>query len=345
MSRSRRARTRTPSSRTSRRTSSTTSQDAWARTFEASGRPYERAKVVFYDGAVDTACGSASSAVGPFYCPGDRRVYLDLSFYDDMERQLGAPGDFAWAYVIAHELGHHVQQQLGTSDEVNRIRRTDPDKANDASVRLELQADCYAGVWARGVFDQLEPGDLDEALTASEAVGDDRLQQQAGQRINPDSFTHGSSEQRRRWFERGRERGEPADCDTFSADDCSAATARRTPALPTPRPLRCAHRSASSRSQVDLAGGEPAVAPAVRTSSAPSSAMPAPVPSPPSQRTGGAEQRVALAERARASPRPAPPGGAPAPAAGRPAPPRAGGRAWRRDRGPRRAARRGRRRR
>ena len=112
-----------------------------------------------------------------------------------------------------------MQQQLGTSDEVNRIRRTDPDRANEASVRLELQADCYAGVWARGVFDQLEPGDLEEALTASEAVGDDRLQQQAGRRINPDSFTHGSSEQRRRWFERGRERGEPADCDTFSTDE------------------------------------------------------------------------------------------------------------------------------
>ena len=194
-------------------------QGAWARTFEAAGRPYERAKVVFYNGAVDTACGSATSAVGPFYCPGDRCVYLDLSFYNDMERQLGAPGDFAWAYVIAHEVGHHVQQQLGTSDEVDQIRRSDPDKANEASVRLELQADCYAGVWARGVFDQLEPGDLDEALTASEAVGDDRLQQQAGRRVNPDSFTHGSSEQRRRWFERGRERGEPADCDTFSAED------------------------------------------------------------------------------------------------------------------------------
>ena len=124
-----------------------------------------------------------------------------------MERQLGAPGDFAWAYVIAHEVGHHIQQQLGTSSEVDQIRRSDPDKANDASVRLELQADCYAGVWARGVFDQLEPGDLDEALTASEAVGDDRLQQQAGQRVNPDSFTHGSSEQRRRWFERGRAQG------------------------------------------------------------------------------------------------------------------------------------------
>jgi predicted metalloprotease len=194
-------------------------QGSWQRTFETAGRPYERAKVVFYDGRVDTACGSASAAVGPFYCPGDRYVYLDLSFFDDMERQLGAPGDFAWAYVIAHEVGHHIQQQLGTSAEVDQIRRSDPDKANDASVRLELQADCYAGVWARGVFDQLEPGDLDEAITASEAVGDDRLQQQAGQRINPDSFTHGSSEQRRRWFERGRAQGEPADCDTFSAED------------------------------------------------------------------------------------------------------------------------------
>jgi len=194
-------------------------QGSWQRTFETAGRPYERAKVVFYDGGVDTACGSASSAVGPFYCPGDRNVYLDLSFYDDMERQLGAPGDFAWAYVIAHEVGHHIQQQLGTSSEVDQIRRSDPDKANDASVRLELQADCYAGVWARGVFDQLEPGDLDEALAASEAVGDDRLQQQAGQRVNPDSFTHGSSEQRRRWFERGRAQGEPADCDTFSAEN------------------------------------------------------------------------------------------------------------------------------
>ena len=194
-------------------------QATWERTFEAARRPYERAKVVFYDGAVDTACGSATSAVGPFYCPGDRYVYLDLSFYDDMERQLGAPGDFAWAYVIAHEVGHHVQHQLGTSDEVNRIRRSDPDKANDASVRLELQADCYAGIWARGVFEQLDAGDLDEAITAAEAVGDDRLQSRGGGGVNPDSFTHGSSEQRRRWFERGRERGEPADCDTFSADE------------------------------------------------------------------------------------------------------------------------------
>ncbi len=194
-------------------------QATWERTFQAQGRPYERAKLVLYRGGVNTACGSATSAVGPFYCPGDRRVYLDLSFYRDMERQLQASGDFAWAYVIAHELGHHVQQQLGTMAQVDQIRRSDPGRANDASVRLELQADCYAGVWASTVFDQLEPGDLEEAMRASEAVGDDRLQQQSGRRVDPDTFTHGSSAQRREWFERGRARGEPADCDTFSADE------------------------------------------------------------------------------------------------------------------------------
>ena len=194
-------------------------QGTWERTFEAAGRPYERAKLVLYNGAVNTACGSATSAVGPFYCPGDQYVYLDLSFYRDMERQLGASGDFAWAYVIAHEIGHHVQQQLGTSGQVEQIRRSDPDRANEASVRLELQADCYAGVWASTVFDQLDPGDLDEALTASEAVGDDRIQSRAGRRVNPDTFTHGTSEQRRTWFERGRANGEPGDCDTFSADE------------------------------------------------------------------------------------------------------------------------------
>ena len=164
-------------------------------------------------------CGSASSAVGPFYCPADRRVYLDLSFYRDMEQQLRAGGDFAWAYVIAHEMGHHVQNLLGTSRQVDEIRRSDPDRANEASVRLELQADCYAGIWARSVVDDLEPGDLDEAFTATEAIGDDRLQSQAGRRVEPDSFTHGSSAQRRRWFDRGRARGEPADCDTFATDE------------------------------------------------------------------------------------------------------------------------------
>jgi predicted metalloprotease len=136
-----------------------------------------------------------------------------------MERQLEASGDFAWAYVIAHEVGHHVQRRLGTSDDVAQVRREDPDRANEASVRLELQADCYAGVWAHTVFEQLDPGDVEEAIRASEAVGDDRLQSQAGRRIDPDSFTHGSSAQRREWFERGRGRGEPADCDTFSSED------------------------------------------------------------------------------------------------------------------------------
>ena len=131
---------------------------------------------------------------------------------------MGCAAHASMAYVIAHEMGHHVQQQLGISAQVDEIRRSDPERANDASVRLELQADCYAGVWARRVFDQLDPGDLEEAFTASEAVGDDRLQQQAGRRVDPDSFTHGSSAQRRAWFERGQARGEPADCDTFSAE-------------------------------------------------------------------------------------------------------------------------------
>jgi len=194
-------------------------QATWERTFSEQGENYQRAKLVLYRQGVDTACGSASSAVGPFYCPGDKYVYLDLSFFGDMESQLQASGDFAWAYVIAHEVGHHVQQQLGTSDEVNRIRRDDPDRANEASVRLELQADCYAGVWANTVFESLEAGDVEEAIRASEAVGDDRLQQQSGRSINPDSFTHGSSAQRRAWFERGRNRGEPADCDTFAVED------------------------------------------------------------------------------------------------------------------------------
>ena len=194
-------------------------QSMWERTFRAQGQQYENAKLVLYRDAVDTACGSATSAVGPFYCPADRYVYLDLSFYRDMERQLGATGDFAWAYVIAHEVGHHVQRLLGISDEVNQIRRSDPERANEASVRLELQADCFAGVWASTVYEVLDPGDVDEAMRASEAVGDDRLQQQAGRQVDPDTFTHGSAAQRRAWFERGRARGEPADCDTFSAED------------------------------------------------------------------------------------------------------------------------------
>jgi predicted metalloprotease len=195
-------------------------QRTWGDTFERQGTPYERAKLVLYRGGVSTGCGSASSAVGPFYCPADQRVYLDLSFYGDMSQQLGAQGDFAWAYVIAHEVGHHVQQQLGTSDEVRRLQGQDESNANELSVRLELQADCYAGVWGNTVYQagDLEEGDVDEAITASEAVGDDRIQRRSTGSIDPDSFTHGSSEQRARWFETGQQSGEPGECDTFSAD-------------------------------------------------------------------------------------------------------------------------------
>jgi predicted metalloprotease len=196
-------------------------QRSWEETFERNGQSYERAKLVLFSGGVSTGCGSASSAVGPFYCPADQRVYLDLSFYREMENQLGAEGDFAWAYVIAHEVGHHVQQQLGTSGEVRRLEQEDPGEANELSVRLELQADCYAGVWSHSVraAGDLEKGDLEEALGAAEAVGDDRLQRAARGTVDPDSFTHGTSEQRATWFGNGDDAGEPAACDTFSPDD------------------------------------------------------------------------------------------------------------------------------
>jgi predicted metalloprotease len=196
-------------------------QKTWAGTFRQDGASYDDAQLIVYSNAVETGgCGGATSAVGPFYCPADSRVYLDLSFYDDMRRQLQASGDFAWAYVIAHEVGHHVQNLTGTDEEVARAQRENADDANELSVRLELQADCYSGVWASTVYAEgdLQPGDLEEAFTASEAVGDDRLQQQAGGRVDPDSFTHGTSEQRRGWFTTGYESGDPATCDTFSAD-------------------------------------------------------------------------------------------------------------------------------
>ena len=197
----------------------TRSQETWQGIFERQNQPYERAKLVLYRQSVSSGCGSASSAVGPFYCPADRRVYLDLSFYEDMTKQLDAGGDFAWAYVIAHEMGHHVQQQLGTSDKVRNLQRENPDDQNELSVRLELQADCYAGVWAKTAYKDIEPGDIDEAMRASEAIGDDRLQRRSGGRVDPDSFTHGTSEQRRTWFEKGQAGGEPADCDTFSPEE------------------------------------------------------------------------------------------------------------------------------
>ena len=196
-------------------------QNLWQKGFQGAGDRYQRSKLVLYRSGVNTGCGSASSAVGPFYCPADLRVYIDLSFFNDMQSQLGAGGDFAYAYVIAHEIGHHVQQQTGTSNEVRRQQRENPDDANALSVRLELQADCYAGVYAQTVFKQggLEDGDLDEAFGAAEAVGDDRLQRRAGGDVRPDSFTHGTSEQRKHWFQRGYEGGDPSACDTFSGDE------------------------------------------------------------------------------------------------------------------------------
>ena len=189
-------------------------QDTWTRAFAADNENYDNAQLVLFSGGVSTGgCGSASSSAGPFYCPADSKVYIDLSFYEDMRRQLGASGDFAWAYVIAHEMGHHVQNVSG-------LDAGHGAGAEGDSVRTELQADCYSGVWAATVFQEgaLEPGDLDEAFAASEAVGDDRLQSGAGGQVNPDSFTHGTAEQRRTWFENGYESGDPATCDTFSGD-------------------------------------------------------------------------------------------------------------------------------
>jgi predicted metalloprotease len=198
-----------------------TAQQGWQQAFQQSGHSYDKAKMVIYRNGVRTGgCGSASSAVGPFYCPGDQRVYIDLGFYKLMQKQLGADGDLAWAYVIAHELGHHVQQQLGTESQVRKAQRENPDQANALSVRMELQADCYAGIWAHRVYAQgdLEDGDLEEAIGAAQAVGDDTLQQNAGQGVHPESFTHGTSAQRAKWFKVGYESGEPAKCDTFAAD-------------------------------------------------------------------------------------------------------------------------------
>jgi uncharacterized protein len=197
-------------------------EDAWHAAFRRMGGQYQEPQVVLFSGAVNSACGFAQAAVGPFYCPGDRRVYLDLGFFQDMARRLNAPGDFAQAYVVAHEVGHHVQTLLGISQRVQSARAgASPERGAELSVRLELQADCFAGVWAhhadrtRGV---VEPGDIEEALNAASAVGDDRLQMHSRGYVAPESFTHGSSEQRARWFRRGYEAGEPKACDTFGAE-------------------------------------------------------------------------------------------------------------------------------
>jgi uncharacterized protein len=195
-------------------------QDSWARTFAEAGRQYEPTRLRLFSQAVDTGCGPASAATGPFYCPADQRVYLDLGFFQELQSRFGAPGDFAQAYVIAHEVGHHIQTILGINQDVQAAQQSNPGDANQLSVRLELQADCFAGVWAHSAFEEqlLEEGDLEEGLGAAAAVGDDRIQEAATGRIDPESWTHGSAEQRTEWFQKGFDSGDPNACETFSGD-------------------------------------------------------------------------------------------------------------------------------
>jgi predicted metalloprotease len=192
-------------------------EDTWQAIFQReTGRSYPPPTLVLFSDAVDSACGMNSAAVGPFYCPADQKVYIDLAFYRDLEQRFGAPGDFAQAYVIAHEVGHHVQNVTGVFEQVRR--RSTAQTANDLSVRQELQADCYAGVWGHYAAQKqlLDPGDLEEGLNAAAAIGDDRIQRRTQGRVTPESWTHGSSQQRVEWFKRGMESGRPDACDTFS---------------------------------------------------------------------------------------------------------------------------------
>ncbi len=194
-------------------------EDTWNKLFRQNGENYVEPTLVLYSGAVESACGFARSAVGPFYCPADQKVYIDLSFYEDLKTRHQAPGDFAQAYVIAHEVGHHVQNQLGISDRVRAMqRRVRQGEANQLSVRLELQADCFAGIWAHHADRSrqiLEQGDVEEALNAASSIGDDRLQRRSQGYVVPEAFTHGSSAQRVRWFKRGIQTGNPEQCNTF----------------------------------------------------------------------------------------------------------------------------------
>ncbi len=194
-------------------------QDFWRADFRSDGRTYQTTKIVLFTGQTQSGCGPASSETGPFYCPVDRKVYLDLGFFRELASQFEAPGDFAQAYVIAHEFGHHVQTLLGTEDRVREESQRHPGDANELSVRLELQADCYAGVWGHHAYEaeELDPGDLDEGLRAAAAVGDDRIQRSAGERVNPETWTHGSAAQRSQWLRTGFDTGDPRACDTFSA--------------------------------------------------------------------------------------------------------------------------------
>lgn len=196
-------------------------EDTWGKLFSESGKHYENPKLVLFTDQVQSACGSASTAMGPFYCPGDHKLYLDMSFFHDLSTRFGAPGDFAQAYVVAHEVGHHVQNLLGIADKVHAAQqRASESGRNQLQVRMELQADCYAGIWAYRADQErhiLEAGDVEEALAAASGVGDDRLQQQSQGVVVPESFTHGSSEQRMTWFSRGAKSGDPRQCDTFKS--------------------------------------------------------------------------------------------------------------------------------
>ena len=195
-------------------------EDVWGGIFQRSNGQYRPPTLVLYDGQVRSACGLGQSAMGPFYCPNDEKLYVDLAFYRDLQARFKAPGDFAQAYVVAHEVGHHVQKLTGSMRRLEEAQgRASKAELNRISVRMELQADCYAGIWGHyaGTLKQLSPGDLEEALTAASAIGDDRLQKQSQGRVVPESFTHGTSAQRVRWFRRGFDSGRPQDCDTFAA--------------------------------------------------------------------------------------------------------------------------------
>jgi predicted metalloprotease len=197
-------------------------EDVWHRVFDSAGRRYRDPQLVLFTGGTRTACGIGQSAMGPFYCPIDEKVYVDLSFYDELKRRFNAPGDFAQAYVIAHEVGHHVQKQLGIAEKVEELKqRMDERDANALQVRMELQADCLAGVWANlndQVKNRLEAGDIEEALNAASQIGDDMVQKRMQGYVVPDAFTHGSAAQRARWFKRGFQAGDMQSCDTFNAE-------------------------------------------------------------------------------------------------------------------------------
>jgi uncharacterized protein len=192
-------------------------QRVWTSEFQKQGKPYQPATLVLFTDSVRSGCGFAESAMGPFYCPGDQKVYVDLGFYRELKQRFRAPGDFAQAYVVAHEVGHHVQGLLGIEERVRREQRARPDQKNSLSVRMELQADCFAGVWAHSTERRklLEQGDVEEGLAAAEAVGDDRIQKEATGRVSPERWTHGSSKERATWFRKGFASGQIADCDTF----------------------------------------------------------------------------------------------------------------------------------